>query len=104
MITLRRLALILNVLALHEGFHTAFAQDYPKKPVRIVTSPVGGNVDVLSRLVAPGISAALGQPVIVENRPGGVSPGDTVAKSAPDGYTVLCATNLFLFGPLLEKT
>jgi tripartite-type tricarboxylate transporter receptor subunit TctC len=86
------------------GCVAVFGQDYPRRPVRIVTSPVGGNVDILSRLIAPGLSAALGQPVIVENKPGGVIPGETVAKAPPDGYTVLCGTNLFLFGPLVEKT
>jgi len=65
------------------------AQTYPYKPVRIVTSEVGGGADFQARLIANGISSALGQQVIIENRGGGVFPGDAVAKASPDGYTFL---------------
>ena len=46
-----------------------YAQDYPKRPIRIITSPIGGGNDFTSRVVAQEISGPLGQPVIVENRP-----------------------------------
>lgn len=65
------------------------AQSYPHKPVRIITSEVGGGADFQARLIGHGISAALGQQVIIENRGGGVIPGNNVAKALPDGYTLL---------------
>lgn len=82
----------------------AFGQDYPSRPVRIVTSEAGGGNDVQARMVARGLSAALGQQVIVENRPSGVIPGDIVAKASPNGYTMLLYNNALWTGPLLQKT
>src|SRR5688572_12587978 len=70
---------------------TVYAQDYPSKPIRILTAGVGGSNDVISRLVAQGISPSLGQPVIVDNRPTSQLPL-LAAKAPPDGYTVLVFT------------
>ena len=80
-----------------------FAQDYPARPIRIVTSPVGGGNDFPARLVAQGIAKTLGQQVIVDNR-ATVLIADIVAKSPPDGYTLLVSGSPHWIGPLVEKT
>ena len=80
---------------------------WPDKPVKIVVPyPPGGNVDVAARLIAPGLQAGLGQPFIVENKPGagGMIAGEQVARSEPDGYTLFMAANgPLLFSPLIFK-
>jgi tripartite-type tricarboxylate transporter receptor subunit TctC len=71
------------------------AQEFPQRAVRIVvTFPPGGGVDTLARIVAQKVSQTLSHPVVVENRPGatGIIGTDYVAKSAPDGHTVLIGT------------
>ncbi|MFM9887214.1 MAG: Bug family tripartite tricarboxylate transporter substrate binding protein [Burkholderiales bacterium] len=88
-ITLKIACGILFFLALHAG--GASAQTYPSKPIRfIVPFPAGGPTDVCGRSAAKAISDALGQPVVVENRPGagGTIGADAIAKAAPDGYTI----------------
>jgi tripartite-type tricarboxylate transporter receptor subunit TctC len=74
----------------------AWAAEYPTKPIRLICAHVaGGAVDLLARVVAQKLSDNLGQPVIVENRPGaaGTVGASAVAKSAADGYTLLISTN-----------
>ena len=73
------------------GPATAQAQGYPNKPLRfIVPYPPGGSTDIAARIIAPKLSERLAQPVIVDNRPGGggIVGVDTIAKAAPDGYTI----------------
>jgi tripartite-type tricarboxylate transporter receptor subunit TctC len=75
---------------------TALAQSWPAKPVRIVVAyPPGGGIDVLARQLADKFSHGWGQPVVVENKPGGntILAADTVAKAAPDGTTVLMTSD-----------
>lgn len=82
---------------------SALGQVYPARAIRIVTSPVGGGNDFPARLVAQGIAPALGQQVIVDNRPT-VLIGELVAKSPPDGYTLLVSGSPHWIGPLVEPT
>ncbi len=75
-------------------------QNYPNKPIRIVTTAPGSGTDMIARLIAQGSSASLGQPVIVDNR--GIIAVDLVAKAPPDGYTLLLYTNPLWIMPLLR--
>jgi tripartite-type tricarboxylate transporter receptor subunit TctC len=71
------------------------AQEFPYRPIRVVVPfPAGGAPDIMARAVAPQMSERLGQPVVIDNKPGaaGGLGADIVAKSAPDGYTLLLGT------------
>ncbi|HUP30917.1 MAG TPA: tripartite tricarboxylate transporter substrate binding protein, partial [Usitatibacter sp.] len=85
----------------------AHAQAWPSRPIKmIVPFPAGGPTDVMTRILSDKLGQALGQPVVVENRPGagGSIGADLVAKSAPDGYTLLMATgSTHSVGPYLQK-
>jgi tripartite-type tricarboxylate transporter receptor subunit TctC len=86
-----RQATVVLVLALLGSAQAVFAQPYPNRPVRIIVPfPPGNTMDIMSRLIAPRMSERLGQPVVVENRPGasGMLGLDLVAHAAPDGYTI----------------
>jgi len=80
---------------------------YPTKPIRlIVPFPPGGPSDIMAREVAVGLGMALGQPIVVENRPGanGVVGAGIVARAAPDGYTIMCHnTSSHLTNPWVYK-
>ena len=92
-------ALLLAGLSAHAG-------TWPEKPVRLVVSyPPGGTVDAVARIIAPKLSAKLGQPVVIDNRggAGGAIGGDLVAKSAPDGYTVMLDASNHAQNPALRK-
>jgi tripartite-type tricarboxylate transporter receptor subunit TctC len=77
-------------------------QQYPAKPVRILTAQVGGGTDFVARLIAQGLTETLKQPVIVENRGGNVVlSAEAVAKAPPDGYTLLIYAATLWVAPLL---
>ena len=84
---------------------TAAAQPWPSKPIKFVmTAPAGSSIDVIGRILGDKLKNALRQPVVVENRAGagGTIATDSVAKSAPDGYTLVLSFNGPLsFGPHL---
>jgi len=86
----------------------AAAQTYPSKPLRvIVPQPPGGGFDLVARTLSEPLAALLGQPVVVENRPGGgtIIGTDAVAKAEPDGYTILLGASANLaFTPGLYKS
>src|SRR5438105_5544393 len=94
--------IFLLLLALAGSVH---AQGWPAKPIRFIVSfPPGGSADLVARAIAPSLSEHLGQPVVVENRPGaGGNIGvDAVAKSAPDGHTLgLAAAGALTVNPTL---
>jgi len=104
----KRLHLALAVLAaLALGISDAPAQTYPNRPVRIVVPfPAGGAVDAVARILSAKLQESLGQPVIVENRAGagGVTGADAVAKSSPDGTTILQNTNGQAISPAIYRT
>ena len=94
-VSLRLLALVVPALALL-GSTAAPAQDYPTKPIKIIVPfGAGGPADVFSRQLGQHLSESLKQPVVVEDRPGAGSiiGSNEVAKSAPDGYTLLAMSN-----------
>jgi tripartite-type tricarboxylate transporter receptor subunit TctC len=84
----------------------AVAQEYPSRAIRlIVPYPAGGPTDILGRITAQRLQTALAQPVVVENRAGGVTMigADAVAKAAPDGYTLLMATSIPIVNTVVFK-
>src|SRR5215468_7248755 len=95
------------LVALALGAADASAQIYPAKPIRIIVPfAAGGAVDALARVISAKLQDSFGQPVIVENRAGagGVTGADLVAKSSPDGYTILQNTNGQAISPAIYRS
>lgn len=96
--------LVVSAACLASG--AASAQTWPAKLIRVVVPyPAGGAVDVMARVVTTRMSQDLGQPIVIENRPGAnanLGP-EAVAKAAPDGYTLLASATYLLTNPLLES-
>lgn len=98
-----RAFLALAALLVHVG---AAAQAWPARPLHwVVPFPPGGSVDVLVRYLAPQLSQRLGQPVVIENKPGAASNVgmEAVARAAPDGYTYLVAVTSVAINPSLYR-
>ena len=99
------LRLVLAVVA-SLTMSSAISQGYPNRPVRIVIPfPPGGTLDALGRALAQKVGDQMGQPFVVENRPGGngIIGGDAVAKAPPDGYTLLFNASTFVTAPMTMK-
>ena len=90
----RRAALWAGALAMCVGAAapSAWAQSYPNRPIKLIAPyPAGGGVDAVARLIGERLATRLGQPIVVDNKPGAAATigGDALAKSAPDGYTLM---------------
>src|ERR1051326_1865103 len=84
----------------------AWAQNYPTRPVRVVVPAATGGPDIVARVVAAQLQAQLGQPFVIENRPGanGIVGADIVAKAPPDGYTLTVYSSGFVISPFVHKS
>src|SRR5258708_3785659 len=101
---MRRTRWMVGLLLFAASATTSPAQQFPSKPITLVVPYApGGNVDISTRILQAGIGDSLGQPIIIENRPGagGLIAGDYVARSAPDGHTLFVGSNAsILLGPM----
>ena len=105
---MKRYVMVMLTLALGSSAALAQTGTFPDRPLRIVVPfAAGGNVDIVTRIVAGGLSETLGQSVVVENKAGanGVIGAESVARSAADGYTLFIATaETMALNPFLMKT
>src|SRR5882672_2193072 len=96
------------LLALAGGCASALAQGYPNKPIRLVVGfAPGGAADIISRAMSDPLTRALGQGIIVDNKPGAGSSlaAEFVARAAPDGYTIMIASQSgMIVNPLINKS
>jgi tripartite-type tricarboxylate transporter receptor subunit TctC len=101
----RRVSLAAAIAALAVGFgFEASAQNFPTRPLRVVVGyAAGGSTDVLARMIGQKLTEALGQPVVIDNRPGGgtLIATEIVARALPDGHTLLMATPPLVVAPAL---
>jgi tripartite-type tricarboxylate transporter receptor subunit TctC len=103
---MKHLASVSLLVALLSALAPAGAQEYPSRPIRMVVPfAPGGGSDISGRVLAEGLSKALGQQVVVDNRPGAGSTigTDIVTKATPDGYTMLLGNISLAFNPALYK-
>ena len=78
-------------------------QTYPTRPIRLLTAGAGGGSDIAARVIAQGLSAKLGQPVVVDTRVGGVIIAEIAARAQPDGYTLLVYSGTLWLVPLMQE-
>ena len=81
----------------------ACAQVFPSRPLRLITAEAGGGNDFGARVIAQGLTQALGQQVIVDNRPSGSIPGTLTSRAAPDGHTLLYYGRALWTNPLFQS-
>ena len=94
---------VLSVGLMGSGAGVVSGQDYPNKPIRLITPAAGGGADFTARQIAQGISGPLGQPVIVENRGGALIQGELLSKTPPDGYGLVVSGSSLWVTPVLRK-
>jgi tripartite-type tricarboxylate transporter receptor subunit TctC len=98
--------ILLVALGLLLAPDAARTQEYPSRPIRlIITTPAGSLVDVLGRLYAQDLSERLGQPIVIDNRPGAMTQigADALNRAPPDGYTLMIGTSELTMLPSLKK-
>ena len=79
------------------------AAPFPTKPIRLIVSGAGGAGDFAARLIAADLTPRLGQQVVVDNRPGGVTPGEILHKAQPDGYTLMMVGFVVWLSPFMRE-
>jgi tripartite-type tricarboxylate transporter receptor subunit TctC len=94
---------MLSIGVMVPGTGVVRSQDYPNKPIRIVTGTAGGGSDFMARMVAQGISGPLGQSVVVDNRGAPILGAEFTSKAPPDGYTLFVSGDSVWILPLLQK-
>jgi tripartite-type tricarboxylate transporter receptor subunit TctC len=97
---------LLSLVAAFTVAGSVTAQNFPSKPLHIVVpNPAGGTVDIVARAVQQGLSERLGQPVIIDLKPGGnnIIGTEAVARAVPDGYTILLGGTHLTINPLVRK-
>jgi tripartite-type tricarboxylate transporter receptor subunit TctC len=102
--SLRRMSIAtpFALLALAAPGHPAAAEQYPTHPVKLmVSAQAGAATDIMARIIAERLSESLGQPIVVENKPGASSmlAADQLAHAKPDGYTLMISPNSLIFAP-----
>lgn len=102
--TPHRIARLIVFIATISGAGICWAQNYPFKTIRIVTSEPGGSTDFLARLIAQGASGRLGRQIIVDNRGGGALAAEVVLRALPDGYTLLLSGTSLWLAPFMRDS
>ncbi len=100
MLTPRLLVRIFTISAAVLGVNVVSGQNYPSRPIRMLTSQPGSGSDFVARLIAPELSASLGQPAVVDNR--GIIAVEIAAKAPPDGHTVLLYSTPLWLTPFMR--
>jgi len=105
---MRLTARVLGTICIGTALSSAVAaaatgRDYPAKPIRLLTAGTGGGSDITARVIADGLGARMGQPVVVDSRVGGVIIADIGAKAYPDGYTVIVYSAALWLLPLMQE-
>ena len=103
MLNRRTMMYLLTGTIMSAGAGVVAGQDYPSKPIRIITAGAGGGSDFDSRQIAQGITGPLGQPVIVDNRTTALA-AEAISKAPPDGYSLLVSGATLWIIPILRKT